>query len=380
MAATKSVPLSQSLNIWMVESFFSGSHKEWNLSYQKYTQHQITIFSLPGRHWKFRMQASAYDLAQQLNARSDKPDYIIVSDMVNLAELKGYLKPALQCIPTGLYMHENQITYPWSPDDPDTHYRQDRTYGLINIKSYLAADEVYFNSLYHLESFQNEGKNFLAAFPDGALLRAFLQQTPKASVLPIGLDLPAFRQKSSRDHQIPTILWNHRWEYDKDPESFFRWLKVLKEDGYDFRLIICGSKQKKYPPIFKEARQIFKQEIMHWGFADSKKDYHQLLKASDITLVSSRQDFFGISVVEAIAAGAAPILPYRLAYPAHLPVEYHKDFYYKNEAEALQLLKSFVKHPPSLPADIDHHIRQYDWSKMRYLYDATFAEAAKKKV
>lgn len=364
----------------MVESFFSGSHKEWILAYQKYSQHQIKIFSLPGRHWKFRMQASAYDLAQQLNASSGTPDYIIVSDMINLAELKGYMKPDLHCIPVGLYMHENQITYPWSPEDPDKLYRQDRTYGLINIKSYLAADEVFFNSAYHMESFQKEGKNFLSAFPNRALLKAFIHQTPKASVLPIGTDLPAFRQKSARTNKVPTILWNHRWEYDKDPESFFRWLKMVKEEGYDFRLIVCGSKQNKYPQIFNEARHIFKHELVHWGYAERKKDYHQLLEASDISLVSSRQDFFGVSVVEAIAAGAAPILPYRLAYPAHIPEEYHKDFYYKNESEALQLLKSFLKQPPVLPEGIYHHIRQYDWSKMGYMYDTTFAEAAKKRV
>ena len=43
------------LNILYVEPFYSGSHKQWIDSYQKYSTHNIQILSLPGKKWKWRM-------------------------------------------------------------------------------------------------------------------------------------------------------------------------------------------------------------------------------------------------------------------------------------------------------------------------------------
>ena len=51
------------------------------------------------------------------------------------------------------------------------------------------------------------------------------------------------------------------------------------------------------------------------------KKYLKILSEADIIVSTAIHEFFGISVVEAIAAGAYPLLPKRLAYPEVLALE-----------------------------------------------------------
>ena len=50
------------------------------------------------------------------------------------------------------------------------------------------------------------------------------------------------------------IAWPHRWEHDKNPESFFECLLRLKSDGFRFRVAVLGESYNEKPPIFDEFR------------------------------------------------------------------------------------------------------------------------------
>ena len=65
-----------------------------------------------------------------------------------------------------IYFHENQFTYPWSPNDPDVELQRDKHYGFINYSSTLCADHIYFNSKFHLDSFFIGLEKFLKQLPD----------------------------------------------------------------------------------------------------------------------------------------------------------------------------------------------------------------------
>jgi hypothetical protein len=82
--------------------------------------------------------------------------------MVHLSAWLGLLRNALPgAAPVLCYMHENQLTYPWPPGE-----KTDLSYALINWLSQVAADAVYFNSRYHLESWFEELPRLLKHYPD----------------------------------------------------------------------------------------------------------------------------------------------------------------------------------------------------------------------
>jgi len=133
----------------------------------------------------------------------------------------------------------------------------------------------------------------------------------------------------------PRILWNHRWEYDKNPTLFFDTLVSLSEQGVQFELVILGSATSKVPDIFKSSMEKLAGRIIHSGYLDSKDDYNQMLQSCTHLPVTSNQDFFGISAVEAIAQGCIPLLPKRLAFVEHLDPSLYPHYFYTSEEEYL---------------------------------------------
>ena len=63
--------------------------------------------------------------------------------------------------------------------------------------------------------------------------------------------------------------------------------------------------------------------LVHFGFAESEAAYARLLWDADVVLSTAVHEFFGVSVVEAVYCGAAPVLPNRLSYPELIPPEFH---------------------------------------------------------
>ena len=134
------------LNILYVEPFYSGSHKQWIDSYQKYSTHNIHILSLPGKKWKWRMHGGAITLAKEYNKFKNTFDIILCSDMLNLPIFKSLCDDSLSNSKVAMYFHENQLSYPWSPLDQDLELKRDLHYYYINYTSSLISDYNYFNS------------------------------------------------------------------------------------------------------------------------------------------------------------------------------------------------------------------------------------------
>ena len=64
------------MKIFIVEPYYGGSHKQWADTYQKTSRHEVTIYGLPGRHWKWRMEGAAIELANRLNQVKELPDLL----------------------------------------------------------------------------------------------------------------------------------------------------------------------------------------------------------------------------------------------------------------------------------------------------------------
>lgn len=368
------------MKIALIAPFFSGSHKAWALAYQKHSSHEVKIFSLPGRHWKWRMHGGAIALAIQYMASDFEADLLLTTDMLDLNIFLTHTRQQTASIPSVIYFHENQLTYPWSPTDQDKKLKRDNHYAFINYSSALAADLVCFNSNYHRNSFLEALPDFLNQFPDHQSLQTIKVIEEKSRVLSLGVDLAKFDLSDSEGFRnpeksgLPILLWNHRWEYDKNPEPFFQWLFRLQKEKIDFRLIVLGESYQKSPPIFAKAKQQLANKILHWGYAKDFATYARLLWQADILPVSSRQDFFGISVVEAMYCQTWPILPNRLAFPEHLPVQHHKAHLYGDDQHAYALLKEAIEKIIDIRKKNDYssQLSDYKWIKKSKAYDLVF--------
>lgn len=359
------------MKVLLLEPFFEGSHKQWAEGYQRHSEHQIEILSLPGRHWKWRMHGGAVSLAARFLESDLKPDVILATDMLDLATFQALTRKRTANIPCAVYFHENQLSYPWSPNDPDVAQGRDNHYGFINYTTALAADKVFFNSEYHRTSFLNALEDLLRRFPDHNEIGNVELIERKSEVLPLALDLKSLDVKEPVvKSELPLILWNHRWEYDKGPEEFFKVLFELSEEGVEFELAVLGEQYSRSPKIFDEAKDRLSKHIVTWGFQKDRMEYVQWLHRADILPVTSIQDFFGISVIEAMYCGIHTILPKRLAYPEHFPENEMDKFFYQNKEELKNKLKTALNSIDKVRKSSIPSVEQYDLSRMTRLYDA----------
>ena len=364
------------MNILILEPFLGGSHAAWAEEYAQRSRHDVSILGLPGRHWKWRMHGGAVTLARRFFETSCTPDLLLATDMLDLAVFLALTRRRTAGVKAVLYFHENQICYPWSSSDPDPGLGRDVHYGFINLTSALAADAVAFNSEYHRAAFLKAVGPYLRGFPDYTEPDAAGRIEAKSRVLHLGLDLARFdRYKRRRRPGEPAlILWNHRWEHDKNPEDFFRALSVLKDKGLEFEVAVLGEAYAQSPPVFEEARASLGARIVQMGFVEDFEAYAAWLWEADITPVTSRQDSFGASVVQAIHCDTFPLLPRRLAYPEHLPGGEDRFFYDDFEDLLTRLKHAITNISETRSISVRASVARYDWAAMAPQYD-TFLES-----
>ena len=360
------------MTILLLEPFFTGSHKKWAEEYKQFSQHQIEILSLSGSHWKWRMHGGAISLAQLAVPAWQKPDLILATDMVDLNLFLSLTRSWSHNIPVAIYFHENQLNYPWSSTDADVRLKRDNHYAFINYTSALAVNHVFFNSSYHQNAFLNELPKFLKAFPDHQNLSTIQTITQKSSVLPLGLNLKKFdAHKPTKwgEHKRAVILWTHRWEYDKNPERFFNALFEIADRGIDFKLIVLGENYDKRPPVFDQAKERLAEHILHFGYAESFEQYAKWLWMSDLLPVTSNQDFFGSSVIEAMYCNVVPLLPKRLAFPEHIPQQFHPTFFYDEDDLVNKIQHRIIDVKYLRVMNTHQYAVKYDWQTLAPIYD-----------
>lgn len=360
------------MKILFVEPFYSGSHKQFADQLKKHSNHHITLLTLEGKFWKWRMYGAAMTLAEKFLDMTFVPDLILVTDMLDLPVFLSCIRHKLPSnIPVVNYFHENQLAYPWKDGSEDKSTKRDLHYAMMNYQSAYASDFVLFNSAYNMNSLYDGLETLLDKMPDHKHTNLLKQLKAKSRVLPLGLELsPIVNHQKKDPAKPPLILWNHRWEHDKNPELFFKGLRALKDKKVPFQLALLGENYKSMPECFTLAKEEFQEELVHYGHADDDT-YIYYLNAADLLPVTSVHEFFGISVMEAIHCGARPILPKRLSYvELYHPAE-HPELFYELDSDFPELL---VRITSSLNANnnYQHLTKKYDWSTMSAVYDEFF--------
>ncbi|HSR29554.1 MAG TPA: glycosyltransferase, partial [Anaerolineae bacterium] len=197
----------------------------------------------------------------------------------------------------------------------------------------------------------------------------------KSQVLPLGLDLVRFDAHRPRQATTgrPLILWNHRWEYDKDPETFFRAIYALADEGLSFGLILLGESFRNWPAEFLEARQRLARHIVHFGYAEDAETYARLLWQADVVVSTALHEFFGAAIIEACHCGCFPILPRRLSYPELIPAAHQDDCLYDDLDGLLDRLRHAILQIEKVRAfSLQRHVYAFDWRCLADDYDDLF--------
>ncbi len=368
----------EKLRILFIEPFFGGSHRDFAEGLIKNSRHQIELFSLPSRFWKWRMRGAALHFSEIIKNPGDY-DLLFTSDMMSLSDLK--MLWGRDCPPSVVYFHENQLSYPLPEGE-----KMDYQFGFTDITTGLAADRLIFNSHFHMNSFFTEMPGFIKRMPEYKPLWAVERIRAKSVVIYPGCSFP-FRQaapvKPSAKVVVPVILWNHRWEFDKQPEVFFEALaeadRALKKRGIrvPFNLAILGENFQTRPKAFLKAEKRYGSRILQYGYCKNKADYTGWLSKADITVSTAIQENFGIATVEAIRAGCIPLLPDRLSYPELIPEKFHKDTIYSSDDELVtKLIETLQGLHDNKSAGIQPELAEYfsscSWEKKAAEYDEMF--------
>lgn len=357
--------------VLVCEPYCTGSHRAWAHGLARHSRHDVRLVTHEGAFWKWRMQGAALTLAAEIEdlvATWGRPDVLLVSDMVHVPALLGLGRRALADVPVVLYMHENQLTYPL-PDD----VVRDRAYGMINWLSLATADRVVFNSEHHRRDVLGALEPFLRRFPDRRHTGEVPRVAAVSTVLPVGVDVERFTRPRV-DGDPPVVLWNHRWEYDKDPDAFFAALAAVAEAGVEFSVIVAGERFHTVPEAFERGREVLGPRVVHFGTA-TDEEYPELLATADVVVSTSRHEFFGVAVVEAVAAGALPVLPARLSYPELVP---HPDPYlYDTPADLVRRLRwALTDHEGRRAAarEARAYVQRFAWPAVAPRYDELLAD------
>jgi glycosyltransferase involved in cell wall biosynthesis len=236
----------------------------------------------------------------------------------------------------------------------------------------LASDSLAFNSEYNLSSFLEGIEETMKHSYDIELDDVLTKIRAKSKVISLGIDFNEVDTSPEVPrHNTPVIIWNHRWEHDKNPELFFETLFELDSEGVDFRLIVLGESFKDSPEIFEKAKRKLNQRIIHYGYPASRKEYAGWLKHGDIIVSTSYHEFFGIAVLEAVRAGCRPLLPRRLSYPELYPDEYLYD-----DANVKKKLKDVITGYKRLsPKQSRELTERFTWEHLSRDYEAWIRSA-----
>jgi len=358
------------MRILLLSAYDAASHRQWREGLvTNLPHHHWTVLTLPDRSFSWRIRGNALSwVAEQQDILQQQFDLIIATSMVDLATLKG-LQPNLATIPTLLYFHENQFAYPKSG-----HAHSSIEAQITSIYSAMAADRLLFNSTYNRETFLQGAKSLLKKMPDHAPLPVITALEDKCSELPVPVDDICFRQNEVKSDKPVTLVWNHRWEYDKGPDRLYLVLTELACRGVDFRLHLLGQRFRRWPEVFDQIKKEFKAQVLSWGYIADRHDYLQVLQQSDIVFSTALHDFQGLAMQEAIACGCKPVAPSRLAYPEYIPANHLTTSSLENpEQEAAAMAEKIIE-LQTMAKQID--ITQRSWASLAQLYETQLLAAA----
>jgi glycosyltransferase involved in cell wall biosynthesis len=332
-------------SIVALEPWLSGSHERFLAQWCARSRHDVAVLGLPARDWKWRMRSAAFELAERVVATDmNAPDVIFASDYVDLPSLCGWLPASWSHVPCTLYFHENQLTYPLRPGaEPN---ERDLHFAFTNVASIARATRVAFNSRFHRDEVARAGEELFARLPRTSLRDAFRAKLASADVIAPGIDLDEIALGRGGERDAPLrVLFNHRWEHDKDPHAFLSAAREAISRGAKLELVLLGERFGDLPPGTAQLLRELAPAIATDEFVQDRAQYAAALARCDVAASTARHEFFGLSIAEAMAAGCTPFVPRALSYPELVPPSLASDCFHAHPSDLARKLGAAARAP-----------------------------------
>lgn len=301
-------------SILLLSGYHAASHRYWCDQLQLgLPDFDWTVVTLPDRHFYWRIRSNALTFASRHpELMQQRYDLVVATSMVDLCNLRGLL-PHFANVPTVLYFHENQFAYPQRKPNSNLINAQ-----LTTVYSAMSAQHLLFNSRFNRESFFAGAEHLFEGMPDGVPRHLLDKPFAHSSVIPVPVCSTLNSTRTNQRSRPLEIVWNHRWEYDKQPQVFFGALEKLINRGTDFKVHVMGQSFRQTPECFTAFHSRYGDYVATWGY-QPHADYQNILQRAHLVVSSALHDFQGLGMLEAIAAGCIPIAPDRMAYPEYIP-------------------------------------------------------------
>lgn len=313
--------------VLLLLAYAAASHRHWSSRLQQmFPEFAWTCLILPPRHfnWTIRGNSLLWGFGQQ-QLLQQRFDLLLATSMVDLSSLRGFV-PALATIPTIVYFHENQFSYPAGAQRETNVEPQ-----LVPLYAALCADRIVFNSNYNRSTFLMGTQNLFRRLPD-TIPEQVIARLNESCVIPVPVpfpEAPLNRTQPKLQSGCLAVVWNHRWEYDKGIDLLLELCRQIAENGHPVRLHIAGEQFRTQPTEFQEIDTLLARHASQlqldrgqYGFIADQASYETLLESCDVVLSTARHDFQGLAVQEACMHGCTPLAPADLAYPEYLGPEF----------------------------------------------------------
>jgi hypothetical protein len=292
--------MPRQIDILALEPFYGGGRRHVLETLIHYSRHRWTLLKLPPRRIERRLSVAAHWFAEQLTRHwTGRVDCLFTSEAMNLADLYR-LMPNLSRKPSVVYFHSNQLPPPAATSD--------NPLDMVNLNTATAAQEIWFNSLFHLRDFFTRAATLVQRHPELSGRNPLPEMTAKAQLVYPPVDFSPINElivQGEFKRRPRAIFVDTR---DANVKLLNAALAQLARRGEKFELITVGPVEELSPDL----PRVTIPENDDWGHVKG------LLTAG--IYASTKEgcpcDYRGI---RAIAAGCWPVAPASGFYPELIP-------------------------------------------------------------
>lgn len=240
------------------------------------------------------------------------------------------------CLHGGSYAWGDYVEkLPWAP------LMEDLNFGLM--------DSILMSTYYHtnlvLAHFSPECQH--------SLFRRFL-----VTGYPVETELIE-RYRLTRQCREPNIIYSQRFDKQKRSLDVLRFIEQLWEKRKDFNFVITSSTNKKLRIVDEDIK--FRFQALADSMGDhfqlksglSREEYLRLLGKSRLFISLAKEETFGYSITEAMAAGCTPVVSGGVTHNEILMDDWR---FIVSEEEVVEKLSYYLDNP----VDVSHYIQRYE--------------------